>query len=293
VAYVLAPQALANLATVKAELNLTVTSFDDALTRLINTASDVIAKYCQRDFYLNQWTEPVGIPGTNRARIRSDRFPVLLPPYAPNPSFLTALDPGPGQPLNYGTDFYLEDGAAGFFFRQYRWTPTGLHRPDIAQDWDPDAIEAQDSLTYVAGFRTQPQIDVAATYPGPGNVIALLRIIKPTAFQNQLWQCTVGGFTGTEPSWPATPAIGTTQLDNQVTWVYIGTQDQARTLPYDLEQACIETVCNFFRRRGQALDMTIDKLGDAQKTFNLQTGRPQLPPSVKEACNQFRRIWIG
>lgn len=283
----LAPNALANLATVKAELGIADTSSDDVVSRLINAASDACENYCGRKrfpFYRDTTTETLGVPVTFETRIRLSRKPVEF--VSPAPQVYTDLDPGPGQlvdPANY----FLEDPVAGFIYSRGRWRTTAVRRPDIVQDFDPGSEEETVQVVYTGGYVTQLQVDGYNAAAWSSKTWTLRDLVKPAGHTSQVWQATTGGAAGvSEPTWPASPTIGQTLTDGAAVWTYTGwVPATPRTLPSDIEQACIDAAVTLYRRRGQDLDIRSESLLGASLSY---ATRGTLPPSAMATLSAYR-----
>lgn len=292
--FILQPNALVNLATVKSELGLTDTTQDDVVTRLINVASDAIENWCGRKqfpFYRDATTEVTGVSVTWPARLQLSRVPVEFT--TPAPAISTDLDPGPAQTVD-ATGYFLEDSARGWIYSRGRWRTTAIRRPDITQDFDPGTEEETVQIVYTGGYGTQLQLDAsnAGAWPGAAQTIASRVMIRPAAHTSQVWICTTGGQTGSvEPTWPTSPTIGATVTDNGVVWAYSGIVPYAvRTLPSDIEQACIDTVAMFYRRRGQDMDVRAESLLGASVTY---VSRGKLPQSAIDLLTPYRQWVVG
>ncbi len=47
-----------------------------------------------------------------------------------------------------------------------------------------------------------------------------------TGSDGNIWKCTTAGTSGaTQPAWPASPTVSTTQVDNTATWTYVQKAD--------------------------------------------------------------------
>ncbi len=300
----LAPNALVDVATVLGELGLGSDPTGSPITRLTNVASARIESYLQRSLVFAQRTEQYGVAGGPRpGRIQVKAHPIYPPAQASVLGVTLDLDPGSYDgstvTLTPGEDWWLEDATRGWIFRQSRWPSTALRRPDIVQDWDPDNVELTTQISYLAGFLTDVQIGAAGAWPGAAKTVAAGLLISPAAQPDQVWCCTVAGTTGAaEPSWPASPSAQfATQADGStVVWSFFGwsssvaTAPQARTLPWEIEQAAIDAVVSWYRRRGQALEATAEKFGDASQTYGT---RLALPTTALELLAPFREIAIG
>ena len=300
-AVVLAQNALVDLATVLGELGLGADPSGNPITRLINVASARIESYVQRSLTFAQRVETYATPGGPRpARLQLNNCPVYPPALASIVSVELDLDPGVFENVQTllvpGQDFFLEDCPRGWLFRLARWPSTALRRPDLVQDWDPDNVELTTQVTYLGGFVTPVQVEAALTAWPTGTTPAAAALLIPAGHTSQVWACTVpGAVGGSEPTWGTSPSKFETIVDGAATWTFLGynptgAYPQARTLPYEIEQAAVDTVVSTYRRRGQTLEPTAERFGDASQTYG---ERLDLPTSAQRLLAPFKRIVIG
>jgi hypothetical protein len=298
----LVPTALVDLATVEGELGLTpgnVPATDSAVARLIAAGSSAITAWLNRGLIWQQWTETNG-QVNGPARIVLINNPIYPAVTASVLQVQLDLDPGIYEGIQTilvaGQDFYVEDCARGFLFRQETWPSTALNRMDIVQDENTDQVERTTQVIYLGGYITPVGIEQAVAWPGATTAVTGGTLMTPAAQLGQVWGCTsLSGTTGaSQPSWPATPAQFSTVTDGSVTWTFLGwnttvtTTPQARTLPYEIEQAAIETVTAWYRRRGNTTLTTAEKFGDASVTY--ANGQGGLPQSAVELLRPYRRV---
>lgn len=289
---ILAANALTTVATLRGELGLPDASQDDILARLINVASDAIGAWCDRTahpFWQGQSTEIIGVSVNWPARLQLTRTPYLV---SPAPVISTDLDPGPATVVPAGS-YFLEDPNKGWIYSRGRWRTTAIRRPDITQDYDPGSEEETVQVVYTGGYVTPAQVDAANASPWPGasQAVALKAAVRPAGQQAENWVCTTAGTTGTaEPLWGASPTVGQTVNDGSVVWTYSGIVPVAgRTLPNDLEQACIDAATAFYRRRGQDLDVKSEGLIGATVNYG---PRYALPLSAVALLTPYRK-WVA
>lgn len=298
----LQPNALVTVQTVKDELGLlnADTSADQRLIRMINQASDAIENWAGRSFTRGFVTETYGMPTQPQLpSLMLLRFPLVNARAVE--AILQDLDPGPGTALS-STDFFVEDVSAGRLFIRSRWQGTALRRPDIAQDYDPGTEEQTISVAYAGGYITQVQLEVAIGVQWAVNTAYHVGdLINPSANgATQIWMCSTPGTSGpsTQPSWPASPVKGTTtQADtgsSAVVWTYLGAKstNDGKTLPSDIEGATIDTVVAFWRRRGQSLEVSSERLGQASMTYGGTggSGRLVLPSAVMDTIDSYKVV---
>jgi hypothetical protein len=323
-AVTLAPNALVDVATVEGAMSLTSSgTVDAAVTRIINAVSMSAEQFCGRKFSLGQWTDLLSAKDPGPARLVLRNPPVWQAPFIQAYAFGTAAtgapmsltsdnDPGTesttnadqpvtggGQAMAFGTDYFLEDSDAGFLYRQDRWWPSAIRQRGVVQDFDALSPERSYQCAYVGGYLTIPLLSAAAAWT-QGNA-TLLQLVIPAAHSSQLWICALAGTTGTsEPSWPASPAVGATVTDGAAIWTYIGSQSQpgsqpgsaqSMRLPWDLEAAIVEWASMLYRRIGQSLEPSSEKFLNASQTYSSAAGsRIWMPASVERVLTQYRTL---
>lgn len=96
--------------------------------------------------------------------------------------------------------------------------------------------------------------------------------------------------------------VGTEDKDYTVTYDggYVTPQQAAddenltRSLPYDLEDACIREVVTRYRNKARDLSVTSEKLGSAAVSYRDASGSAGFwSPGVKEVLDKYRRIKIA
>lgn len=108
-------------------------------------------------------------------------------------------------------------------------------------DWGPDAVQvncrdlsAKLQDTWIESERLYGRWQ-ASRAVRVGTVVKRSNDPTGTTTGAQAWRCTTAGTTGSsEPSWPASPSIGTTQSDGTVTWTYQAAATRATTTAYSL-----------------------------------------------------------
>jgi hypothetical protein len=298
----LQPNALVSVQTVKDELGIlnSDTSADQRLIRMINQASDLIEDWCGRMFYRAFAVETVSFPSQPQTPfLYLSRFPLVNARAVE--TILQDLDPGPGTTLD-SSNWYVDDVSSSRIFMRSRWAGTALRRPDIAQDYDPGTEEQTVSVAYSGGFITQPQLDAAIGVQWAANTAYHAGdLINPSANSGtQIWMCSTPGTSGVsvQPSWPASPVKGTTTLADTggslVVWTYLGAKltNDGRTLSSTIEGAAVDAVVSFWRRRGQSLEVSSERLGQASVTYGGTggQGRLVLPSAVQDALESFKVV---
>ena len=149
----LSTNALAELADVKTELGIAVSTYDTYLTRLINVISDQIERYIGRKLY---WEEDIeeDTPGFGRRKMVLDRKPISGTPVLTYNGTTVSTD-------TY--EVFNANGGILFALDNWIWTagPVGGITPD---PW-PGTERKLYTVTYDAGFVTanQDTLDVALT----------------------------------------------------------------------------------------------------------------------------------
>ena len=210
----LSPHALTTLEAVKEELDISIGDSvnDNYLTRLINSASDAIERYCDRHFEKASLIEKVAGQGSQRVLL--SRAPILsVTSVILNGSVLASSE-------------YEVEAEAGMLFRASGWPWSAMRRPGIVQDPYPGSETKSIEVTYIGGYVLPKDENLSANPP------------------------------------------------------------VARTLPYDLEEACIATVKTWFRAKGADLNRTSRRLMDVGDTWD----RRALPEPVREMLAPWRRI---
>lgn len=208
----LTSNALTTLQTVKDELEITDTSQDATLERLINAASDAIERYCERAFhYEEDIVEKVAGYGT--PFIVVSRTPIIS---------ISSIKIG---------DSTLDSS-------EYELTGGGLiYRLNGTWGWSAQYAEG---IVYEQIAGTEEQ-NIAVTY--------------------------TGGY------------VTQNQEDNDPTLT--------RSLPYDLEEACITAVVALYSRIGERADVKRESLMSASYEYDRATG---LPTIVLDMLMPYKKV---
>jgi len=141
----LSTNALCELADVKTELGITVSTFDSYLERLINLKSDQIEKYIGRKLY---WEEDI----VEKRQGYGDRYLVL----DRNPISGTPVITYNGTTVSTD-DYEVHNANAGILFALYNWIwTTGAVGGITADPW-PGMERKLYTVTYDAGWVTANQ----------------------------------------------------------------------------------------------------------------------------------------
>ena len=186
------PFYLTTLATLKAEMNITVTTYDTLLTNYIARTSDAFARSCNRQFYyVIQVTDAVAGYATTWLKVLHTPIDVT-------------------QPINVIFDasifdsntYFVSDAAAGLLYNKTGWYWTAPLAPNIQQDGLAGMENPLYNITYSGGWVTPQQV-----------------------------------------------------IDNPLDPIL-----SIRTLPYDLEEACIMQCVYLYRHRGQDMSIESERL---------------------------------
>lgn len=294
-AEVLNAGALVSLAQLKSELSVTTSDADDSMVLKINAASEQIEEYCSRSFALAALTEQRAIGLTRPARLWLQRSPLVT-----LVSVLTDSQPGPGAVLD---EYVIEDATKGKLFRRARFSPTGLRQPGIIGDFEPGTAQQSLQVNYLGGFITRPMVDAAGAWPGATTSTSLGVLVIPASRPTQLWLASsatvdgtaaLAGSTGaSEPSWPASPAVGATLTDGELTWTYRGTPAAAVNLPGAVVQVALQLAGNMVASRGQNTTVQSESLMSYSVTYGDASERGTLTAGMQAALMKWRRIGLG
>lgn len=143
----LAANALTNLATLKSELNISVSTHDTYLERVINATSDFVAQWCNRTFHFEETiVEDVAGYGTNNLLV--SRTPIVT---------IDSITYDGG--VVSASDYEVSDAAAGIIYAPKLWIWTGLGGSGITHLPRPGTERKLYTVTYDGGYVTEPQVD--------------------------------------------------------------------------------------------------------------------------------------
>lgn len=211
----LTSDALTTLDTVKDELGISVSTYDDTLKRLINAVSRRIRSYCERVFYFEEDVEE-SVAGFGDTKLVVSRRPIV------EISSITY----DGETVS-SDDYSIHSDEAGIIYRETGWAWTARLLKNVTADPKPGTEQKLFVVTYDAGWVTPQQV-----------------VDDPTL---------------------------------------------TRTLPEDLEDACLMAVTSRYQSKGQDLLIKSEKSLNYSVTYD--GGRDILPAGVKEMLNPYRSVW--
>lgn len=163
------PNNLTTLATLKAELKISVSTFDAVLSTYISWASSFVSDQCNRVFYYRRNViEPVVGFATPNLQVRvATPIDVLT---VPTPPLTITLDSGGVDPQTY----FVKDAKAGIIFNQSGWFWTASTLPNVRQNPYPGQENPLYTITYSGGFVTPQQ-----ALDNPSDPILSVRTLPP------------------------------------------------------------------------------------------------------------------
>lgn len=270
--------ALTTVETVQAEGRALANLTDGQATRLISTASEMVESFINRKLPLATIIEQHdGARGT--IKLVLDRWPIVgTLSTITITEFQTPLDAGTTI-INDGSDFVIEDAARGALHRDRGWASSDLGGLGAAYEPVVGVARQRYTVTYSGGY-VLPGTRWSPTTPF---VDAGLAQATTPASNVNVFRAGGAGVTGSsEPTWPA---VGSTVTDGSITWTNLG----PRTLPYPLEQACIDIVADLWLRRATGRGYQEEGAGGARRTYVAAAG--VLSPAVQQLLWPYRRIF--
>ena len=265
-------------------LSLTDTSKDELLDDLIAEASASIEGYCGRAFGRAAVTET--LPGTGRTRLMITRTPVVtVTSVAYNDSTISS------------SEYVIEDADAGFLYRDDGWYWT------VAQDagalvprYVPSLGINDYTVQYTGGYLL-PGDDVHAATLTMATSTACLKdsgsnlplLVAGDRITTAGWTLAANNRTMTVVSRTAAKVVvdssalsgeASTDLNRTVT---------VRTLPRDLERACLDTVKTWYQGRTHDQNVVSKRVGDLELTYSATATQRTLPSSVQATLGPYRR----
>lgn len=155
--------ALTTLADLKQELNISVSTYDNYLTLLINVASDTLCNSCNRQFqYQNQITEAVSGYASTYLQVTQ------ATPIDTNQPIAVLFNGAAYNSNAYSVN--AQQAKSGLIFNMWGWYWTALRMPNVQQDPYVGQENPLYSITYSGGFLTPQQ--VASSYtPNTGALL--------------------------------------------------------------------------------------------------------------------------
>lgn len=254
---------LSTIAKVKAELGITVTTYDSLLTELLRQASATVETYCQRTFARQTYVETTGALGG----VYFDLF------QAPVVSLSSTTYSG-----DVLTDVTVADVERGRLYREggFAWTTARFAGLSAAGGWLADGIplplhEAPDYVfTYKAGFLL------------PSFNLSLVATVS-VASSDSSFNDSASGFPSVGLiAGDVIETIGFSNSANNARFVVSGTPTTAKivvtgtltteaaaagrtvlisNLPYDVEKAVIEVTKSFYAQRSVDSSVTSKSAG--------------------------------
>ena len=152
--------ALTTLADLKAELKITVSTFDAYLTTLINVASDYICTRTNRDLFYQTVTEAV--PGFASTRLRVKQTPIDTAKPISITFDSATIDP---------TIYTVENAKLGYLYNRNGWYWTAPLLPNVQQDPYPGMENRLYTVTYTGGYYTPQQVVTLNPTPTYGQLL--------------------------------------------------------------------------------------------------------------------------
>jgi hypothetical protein len=292
----LAANALTDYATVAAELGLGGATDQALIERLIGAASGALDRFCERGLaYQVGIVEPAPMYGS----------PKLLLQRTPLVAVGQVLIDGAALA---GTDYDLAtygDREQGYIWRDAGWQWSALLRAgrfvaNLTADQSPQTEKKRATVNYAGGFITPPQAYSVSAWPGAfaaipvgtlclGNGAGALAQVWVASPVDPLQALTTGA---AQPTWTASPAVGATIADANVSWAYLGTagaagaRGTAVSLPPELEEACIITAKAFYRERRDNPNVKSESMLGVSMSYDRSGGLPQ---QAMDLASHYRR----
>jgi hypothetical protein len=309
--------ALTTLETVKADLGITVSTYDDRLRRLINAVSDHFENIAGRIFYRDTAIVEA-VPGYGYTHLRVKRAPL---------NSVTSIVYDSSTTVDSG-DYSILDAEAGIIEKVNGWSWTAHSVRDVSYGPLPGTERPLYAVTYDGGWYTPEQSKARGTItftglPGADEtlVINLTTITAKasgattdqfnigtdarTTCDNLVAAINAGSESGNVQAW----RVGLTVI---VEWLEPGTDGNsvvftetlsnatidgsgtlggtqagvARGLPWDLEDAAVETVRATYKGKSRDPHVTSEKL----LTWGASYGSLYVPDTAMAVVNGYRRL---
>jgi hypothetical protein len=293
----LSADALTTIVACEEALGITAGAEDDFLTRLIEVASSRIKRYCNRTF---QWgdeiEEFIRSGGTNDLVV--SRRPVTAITSVEFNDATVATD-------DYDCVGYSKLEQAGIIYNRGGWYWPATQIRNIARDFYPGSEDPLYKVTYDGGWVTPEQArsgSVTAVADGGGGTISCTSTrhllttgesVTHTGFTDSAYN---GDFTVTVVDANTYKVTAVYTATDTGTWTKNG---YTRTLPYDLEQACIDYVAMKYAMKGKNPNVKSEKLlswGASYGGFDSSSADDpfaDVPASIKGVLNPYRTMVIA
>lgn len=275
---------LTTLAAVKEELAKTDTGDDKFLLALLDRATATLERWTGRGRMARELVTEKRA-GTGGFRMSMSRLPVVTLEAVRLEDRAVDLD-----------DFKLEDPDAGFIIRDDNFfTTTERAIINIDLQLVPRRGEREWAFDYTAGWLLPADdivqaTDVTATAADKTYTTTTTTVFPLLAKGDVI---NVSGFANAGNNGLKTIASrdGDTKITVDETLVDESAGPKVdmavRTLPFDLEEAAIELVKSWFKRRKHASEVRSERVGDFQQSIQMDQG---LPPAVTGLLTPYRLI---
>lgn len=262
-------------------------SDETLLTTLIATASDRIAKYCQRTWARALYSETFA--GYQATTVMLSKPPLVN---VTSVSYLgTAV-----------TDYSVQDAEAGFLFRELLWDWTVGIGWNLVDYRIPDGERPSYTATYWGGYLL-PSDNLAVTtlsvdstdqsFNDSASGLPLLTVgdvVTTSGFSTAGNNGTFTVVSRTAAKLVVATGSGLTTEANDPNRVYTLT---VQTLPGDVEQAAIETVKTWYAGRSLVGNVAEKAIGDLRIRFAEPTTEMGLPFTAVALLDPWRRFEVA
>jgi len=278
---------LTTLRRLKLELGLAQagTTGDELLTALIDEATDAIETFCGRSFARAVVTE--SIPGTGRTRLMVSRTPVVAVSSIVRDTSTVS-----------SSEYSIENANAGFIYREDGWYYTVTEQSaDLVERVMPSLPILDYDVTYTGGYLLPEDDYVAATL----SVLASTDSFNDSASGFPL---VVAGDRITAAGWPTAANNRTHTVTSRTAAKIVVTSTLAaeastdvprslcvRTLPHDLERACVELCRSRYYQRQNDPAVSQKTVGDLSISYDGTAMHEALPASVTRLLKPYRKMW--
>jgi hypothetical protein len=256
------------------------------LTPLIAAASAAIVRFCGRTFARAVYSETP--PGYGDLLLMLSATPVVA-------LASVTLD---GAPI---TDALIEDADAGLLYRRDGWVWTAGRGWNLTEYVVPRSELPSFAVAYTAGY----------LLPGDDVVSASVAVTAPSTYSGPTMPLLVAGERVVARDFATAANNGTFTVASRtattlvVTAVTLGNETAptggadlrtlaVRTLPEDLEQACVETVTAWYLARTRDRTMTSQRIGDLSVTYaGTAADTAAIPWTAQRLLAPWQRIAVA